>query len=238
MPLPGGGGRMNIKTIPLSELTPNPKNVRLHSAKQISEYERSVRKFGQIKLIVCDENNVILIGNGLYEAMKAAGLTEATCIIKEGMSEHDKYKMMMADNKIYSLGVDNLEAIEDIIAELGGVKDFDIPGYDADLLETLTFEPIEADDFMSGYGILDTDTKAGMEKAAVRYEQEDAEFASEAEEITPIGQNRPLETPETAANGTGDAGIGVDTENPVETAGIALQRRYIVCPKCGEKIWL
>lgn len=229
---------MNITMIPLSQLKPNQKNVRLHSAKQLEEYKRSVQKFGQTKAIVIDETYTILIGNGLYEAMKALGKTEAACFIKEGMSEHDKLKMMMADNKIYSLGVDNLATIEDIIAELGSEKDFDIPGYDADLLETLTFEPIEADDFMSGYGILDTDTKAGMEKAAVRYEQEDAEFASEAEEITPIGQNRQLEAPETANTPEGDAGIGANTEKALEAVGNALQRRYIVCPKCGEKIWL
>jgi hypothetical protein len=192
---------MNITMIPIAELKPNPKNVRLHSAKQLEEYQRSVQKFGQTKAIVIDENNTILIGNGLYEAMKALGFTEAACFIKAGMSEHDKLKMMMADNKIYSLGVDNLEAIEDIISELGGVKDFDIPGYDADLLETLTFEPIEADNFMTGYGILDDSTKAGMEKAADRYQKEEAEFAASAENLTPVGQSGPLETPGNGVSG-------------------------------------
>ena len=228
---------MNITMIPIAELKPNPKNVRLHSAKQLEEYQRSVQKFGQTKAIVIDENNTILIGNGLYEAMKALGFTEAACFIKAGMSEHDKLKMMMADNKIYSLGVDNLEAIEDIISELGGVKDFDIPGYDADLLETLTFEPIEADDFMTGYGILDDSTKAGMEKAADRYQKEEAEFAASAENLTPVGQNGPLETPGNDISGQGNIGAGI-SKNPLKTAGNALQRRLIVCPKCGEKIWL
>ncbi len=229
---------MNITMIPIADLHPNPKNVRLHSAKQLEEYKRSVSKFGQTKAIVIDENYTILIGNGLYEAMKALGMTEAACFIKEGMSEHDKLKMMMADNKIYSLGVDNLEAIEDIIAELGGVKDFDIPGYDAELLETLTFEPIEADDFMGGYGILNESQKAGMQKAAAKYEQEEAEFTAEAEDLTPIGQNRPLEATETATMPQNHIGAGVEGEKPLETAGNALQRRYIVCPKCGEQIWL
>lgn len=228
---------MNITMVPITDLKPNPKNVRLHSPKQLEEYKRSVQKFGQTKAIVIDENNTILIGNGLYEAMKALGMTEAACFIKAGMSEHDKLKMMMADNKIYSLGVDNLEAIEDIIAELGGVKDFDIPGYDADLLETLTFEPIEADDFMGGYGILDDSQKAGMERAAVRYEQEEAEFAAEAVDLTPNTQNRPIPAPTAAVSDQTNIGVGLE-EKGLETAGIALQRRYIVCPKCGEKIWL
>lgn len=228
---------MNITMIPLSELKPNPRNVRLHSAKQLEEYRRSVEKFGQTKAIVCDESKTILIGNGLYEAMKAQGMTEAACFIKAGMSETDKLKMMMADNKVYSLGVDNLEAIEDIIAELGAVKDFDIPGYDADLLETLTFEPIDADDFMGGYGILDDNSKASMEKAAVRYAQEDAEFEASAERIAPVPSPRPLEAPEKGLPPQTDIVTGIP-QKLEETSGNALQRRFFVCPKCGEKIWL
>lgn len=228
---------MNITMIPLADLKPNSRNVRLHSAKQLEEYKRSVSKFGQTKAIVIDEDNTILIGNGLYEAMKALGMKEAACFIKAGMSEHDKLKMMMADNKIYSLGVDNLETIESIIAELGAASDFDIPGYDADLLETLTFNPIDADDFMTGYGVLDDSTRTSMQKAAVRYEQEEAEFVSSAEELTPNGPNEPRK--DTAFDDNGQDHVADSLpEKPLETAGNALQRRFIVCPKCGEKIWL
>lgn len=228
---------MNITMIPLANLTPNPKNVRLHSAKQLEEYKRSISMFGQTKAIVCDENNVILIGNGLYSAMQALGMKEAACYVKAGMSEHEKLKMMMADNKVYSLGVDNLEAIEGIIAELGEIKDFDIPGYDSDLLETLTFDPIEADDFMGGYGILDDGQKAGMQRAAEKYEAEEAEFAASAENLTPAAQNRPIPEPSSGFSTEPHIGAGLE-EKPEKTAGIALQRRFIVCPKCGEKIWL
>ena len=228
---------MNITMIPLSDLKPNPRNVRLHSAKQLEEYKRSVEKFGQTKAIVCDETKTILIGNGLYEAMKALGMEEAACFIKAGMSETDKLKMMMADNKIYSLGVDNLEAIEEIIGQLGSAKDFDIPGFDADLLETLTFDPIDADDFMGGYGILDDGAKASMEKAAVKYAQEDAEFTADAEELTPVAPPQPLESRGTPAPIADNIGASLD-EKAEGTAGNALQRRFIVCPKCGEKIWL
>ena len=228
---------MNVTMIPLAELTPNPKNVRLHSAKQISEYKRSVEKFGQTKAIVCDENKTILIGNGLYEAMKALGMTEAACFIKSGMSESDKLKMMMADNKIYSLGVDNLEMIEGIIAQLGEVKDFDIPGYDADLLETLTFDAVSADDFMGDYGLLDTETKDDMKRAAARYQEEEAAFVASAKELTPATPGGPLEREENGSTPPADIGAGLD-EKAEGTAGIALQRRFLVCPKCGEKIWL
>ncbi len=228
---------MKITMIPLADLTPNARNVRIHSAKQMEEYKRSVRQFGQTKAIVCDENRVILIGNGLYEAMKALGETEAACFIKAGLSEHDKLKMMMADNKIYSLGVDNLQAIEDIIAELGEVKDFDIPGYDSDLLETLTFAPIEADDFMGGYGLIGSSAKAEMAKASEKYAAEEANFTAGAEEIMPKGPFRTQEDVSTALSPPTDIDAGFP-EKAEETQGNVLQRRFVVCPKCGEKIWL
>ena len=228
---------MKIIMLPLSELTPNPRNVRLHSPKQIEEYKRSVRDYGQNRPIVVDEDKVILIGNGLYQTMKELGMTEAACYVKEGLSEHQKLKMMMADNKIYSLGVDNLTTIESIIAELGAASDFDIPGYDADLLETLTFNPLDADDFMGGYGVLNDSTKASMQKAAERYEEEDAEFAASAEEVTPNGPGEPLQSPAEDGSGQGHVADSSDGK-PLETAVNEFQRRFIVCPKCGEKIWL
>ena len=91
--------------------------------------------FGQIRPIVVDEAGTILAGNGLYEALTAMGRTEADCYVVSGLSEPQKKKLMLADNRIFSLGVDDLQGFDDIIAEL---DDFDVPGYDAELLKTLT----------------------------------------------------------------------------------------------------
>ena len=57
---------MKITKIKLADLIPTEKNVRMHPPEQIKEYKRSLEKFGQTKPIVIDEDNNILIGNGLY----------------------------------------------------------------------------------------------------------------------------------------------------------------------------
>ena len=49
----------------LDDLKHPEKNVRIHSEQQIRELKRSLEKFGQTRALVVDENNVILIGNGL-----------------------------------------------------------------------------------------------------------------------------------------------------------------------------
>lgn len=222
------------RRIPLSSLIEAERNVRVHSDIQIEELKRSVNKWGQTRAIVCDENYHILIGNGLYAALKQLGWEEADCYVYSGLSENDKKKMMMADNKIYTLGVDNLTVMEEFITEM---KDFDIPGYDPGLLETLCFEFDDADDFMVGYGIVNDDTKAEMERAAEKYAAEDVKFAASAEEITPVGSGNPLQQPQKTLNASENIGAGAE-EKPQETRGNALEKRFIICPKCGERIWL
>ena len=102
----------------LSELKHPEQNVRMHSQKQIKEYCRSISKYGQTKPMVIDEDGVILIGNGLYDALLALGRESGSCMVKAGLSEKEKKKLMLADNRIYSLGVDNMSVFDEIIAEL------------------------------------------------------------------------------------------------------------------------
>lgn len=199
----------------LSDLRKPERNVRIHSDKQITEFKRSIEMFGQIRPIVIDEAGTILAGNGLYEALSAMGRTEAECYVAAGLSESQKKKLMLADNRIFSLGVDDLQGFDEIIA---GLDDLDVPGYDEDLLKTLTADLKEADEMLVGYGIIDDSTKAEMKKAAERYEQKDEEYTQSAEEVKPAA--------------------APPVEAAVEDRAQELDRRYIVCPKCGEKIWL
>ena len=226
---------MKLTTLKIADLHEAKRNVRIHSQKQIEEMMKSLNSFHQFRAIVCDENHEILVGNGLYLAMLQAGYEEADCYVIEGLSENEKKKLMLADNKIYSLGVDDLDAFEDIVKELDG--DFDIPGYDNSLLETLTFDFSDADDFMSGYGTINIDTKSSMERAAEKYGEEEAEFASSAVEIRPVPADSQLQRPTSVENDASHIGAGVESQNTVETPKM-LERRFLVCPKCGEKIWL
>ena len=233
---------MQITKIPLEKLHPAERNVRIHSQKQINEIIRSLGKWKQFRAIVCDENYQILIGNGLFAAMVQAGYEEADCYIITGLSENEKKKLMLSDNRIFSLGVDDLKAFDDIISELAG--DFNIPGYDEDLLKTINADFEEADSLMSGYGIISEQSKSEMEKAAVRYAQEDVEFEQRYERIIPSpsntqqngaplqGSNSPyiVTTPE-------DKNANTAVATPLNETP-AMSRRFIICPKCGEKIWL
>lgn len=227
---------MNVTKVKLSKLHEAKQNVRIHSQRQIDEMKRSLEKFGQFRAIVCDENFEILVGNGLFAAMKQAGYEEADCYVRNGLSAKEKKKLMLADNKIFSLGVDDLNAFEDIVRELE--HDFDIPGYDDELLKTMTYDISEADDFMADYGKLDISTRAGMAKAADHYVREDIKFAEDAEEIKPVAEETQFQRLPTPDTNTGDINTSPAETTSQNRQKEGFEKRFVVCPKCGERIWL
>ena len=200
---------MQVTKLPLSELKRPERNTRMHTDKQLAEFKRSVEMFGQIRPIVVDENYVMLAGNGLYDTLLAMGRTEADCYVVTGLSEKEKKKLMLADNRIFDLGVDDMDAFDALIAELG--DDLDVPGYDEELLQSLIADSEEIDEIMSSYGLVDEGKKEELASAAETYRKEEA-----AREAAPAAKDNNVPSTEEG--------------QPVG--------KYVVCPKCGEKIWL
>lgn len=201
---------MKTIMIQLSELKPPEKNCRVHTDRQLKEIIRSVEMFGQIRPIVIDENNVMLCGNGLYEAMKQMGKAEAACYQVKSLSEAEKKKLMLADNKVYTLGTDNLEVFDEWLREL---EDVDIPGFDEDLLQTLLADTPEIDELVTEYGNF-TDASVSTIKKHEEAHEAGVWRASDRSEAKDEGT--PVQTPQAA-------------EGPAEAS-------YIVCPHCGHHI--
>jgi hypothetical protein len=156
--------RKEYKEVSLSALKTPEKNTRIHPEKQINEIRRSLKKWGQYKNIVIDENNLILAGNGLVEAMRAEDIKKAKAVILYDLTENEKKKLMMADNKTAGLGIDNLNNIEVIISELAG--DFDIPGFDDDVLNSINAASDEISAALDDYGKASCENLAEIESHA------------------------------------------------------------------------
>jgi hypothetical protein len=127
--------------LPIESLTLFEKNPRKHMDSQIEEIKKSVSLFGQYKNIVIDENNMILAGNGLYTAMKELGEKTVGVYRVTGLSEAQKKKLVIVDNKLQDLSRTDIEILEDLLKE---INETDIPGYDEDSLRAL-FLQIESD---------------------------------------------------------------------------------------------
>lgn len=211
---------MKQLTMKLKDLVRPERNIRIHTEKQLAEFERSVRMFGQIRPIVVDENDIILAGNGLYETLLRMNREEALVYKYEDLTEAQKKKLMIADNKIFSLGIENLDTLNEFLEELEG--DLDIPGFDEDILRQMVADADEITEKISEYGTLDEEEVRKIKEANEKREQAEA-----TDNGADQGADLPLQAPERQSGG--DAGVGQD---PAETG------RFVICPKCGERIWL
>ena len=209
---------MEIVTMKLVDLVKPEKNVRIHTEQQLKEFQRSVKMFGQIRPIVVDENNVILAGNGLYETLIAMGKETADVYKYDNLTENQKKKLMIADNKIFSLGIENLDTLNSFLEDLQG--DLDIPGFDEDILKQMVSEAEDVTEKLSEYGTLDDEEIQSIKESGERKEQQIQK--AEAEQATPAPQ--PIAQPQ--------------QEMPEDSEDTTEVKKFVICPKCGEKIWL
>lgn len=206
---------MKIEVIKLDELKPLEKNVRKHNEKQIQELIRSVEQFGQTRAIIVDEENNILIGNGLYMAMKTRGDKTAECSRVKGLSEKQKKKLVLSDNKVFALGSDDYDMIQDFIKDITIDGDFDIAGFDDDVLKAMSREFAEVAQDIANYGIVPEN--AIPQQPVKENNNQPAETHINAP-VTSGNSPEPSYTPEHTAEVKND--------------------RTIVCPNCGEIIHL
>ena len=204
--------------VKISELKAPEKNVRKHSEKQIKEFVRSLEKFGQIRPVVIDENNIVYCGNGLAEAAKSLGWEKIEALRKVGMTEADKKKMMIADNRIYSLGSDNYDNLNAILEEIG---DFDVPSFDVETLEAM-FGDVEEE--LSNFGILDDEEKEQVQKTS---KQED--YGQ-----TNYFQNG-ISSSDNFQNGNNHDENSVEEESSVVKDDFTTENKKLVCPNCGHE---
>lgn len=209
---------MEIITMKLVDLVKPEKNVRIHTEQQLKEFQRSVKMFGQIRPIVVDENNVILAENGLYETLIAMGKETADVYKYDNLTENQKKKLMIADNKIFSLGIENLDTLNSFLEDLQG--DLDIPGFDEDILKQMVSEAEDVTEKLSEYGTLDDEEIQSIKESGERKEQQIQK--AEAEQATPAPQ--PIAQPQ--------------QEMPEDSEDTTEVKKFVICPKCGEKIWL
>ena len=215
---------MNVVSKKLSELHRLERNVRRHSEKQITEYMRSLNMFHQIRPMVIDENDAILVGNGMYEAMQRLGWERADCYVVEGLSEKEKTKLMLADNRVYELGFTDMDIFDELIRSLG--EDLDVPGWEEDLLETITSSVNDASAMVENYGLFDPE-EVGRINEIQREEHTPG--------IQPSAAGAALQRPVDAMSE--HERVSDSPENGTATAPVAaLQGRFIICPHCGQRI--
>lgn len=125
------------KVVELAKLVPYEKNPNIHPIEQIEAIAESIKRYGQYYPIIVDENMRILCGHGKKLALEHLGRKEGEVKIVSGLTDKQKLKIVIEDNKIQSMSYVDFTKIEDIIREVG---DIDIIGFGTDYLDAIINE--------------------------------------------------------------------------------------------------
>lgn len=93
---------MELCTLRIDEIKPYRRNARKND-KAVDAVAKSIEQCTYIAPIVVDEDHVILAGHTRWKAMKKLGRSECECIVKEGLTDEQKRKYRLLDNKTNEL---------------------------------------------------------------------------------------------------------------------------------------
>ena len=149
-------------------------------------------------------------------AAQSLGWAKVKVLVMNNLSEKDKKKLMIADNRIFKLGVSNLEILDEFFKELQ--DDLVIPGYDESTLQMLVGDLDAVNAQLDDYGIIDREKVEEIKSQQAAVEQKIERVAAEENTDTEDYDNSD----------------GFESNSVVEDDN----GRYVICPKCGEKVWL
>lgn len=149
----------------------------------------------------------------------AMGKETADVYRYENLTENQKKKLMIADNKIFSLGIENLDTLNSFLEELQG--DLDIPGFDEEILKQMVSNAEDITEKISQYGTLDDEEIQNIKNSAIKNEQK----------IQQVKEGQSKEQQEKPS-------LQFQQEQPAEDNKITDSKKFIICPNCGEKVWL
>lgn len=156
---------MRIKTLALDKIKPYERNPRRND-QAVDAVAESIRQCGYCAPIVVDENGVILAGHTRFKALQKLGWATVKVCVAEGMSEEQKRKYRILDNKTGELA----EWDNDLLAlELDGL---DFEGFDFGLLDMALPESGAKDDKPREAAEDDQETDGAEAEAQARAEAE------------------------------------------------------------------
>lgn len=144
----------------IDELKPDPKNPRVRSPSLKRRLQRSIKEFGPCFPVATDANDVVVVGNGRLEAMKAQGYTQVPTIRLEHLTPSELRALQIADNRLVEHGEwdDRLlgEAFQELLLE--GVEfDLTLTGFDIGEIDIVIEGLSDGQDTDTQLGIVEAD---------------------------------------------------------------------------------
>lgn len=132
---------------PLTDLHVHPRNPRRGN---VDEIAKSLARFGQVRLVLIDEDGTIVAGNHTYLGAAALGWTHVGAVVNRFSSPEEASSYLLADNRIGDVGEYENAELRALLEELDAVGNYDGTGYVADdlaqmrALDELASAPVPA----------------------------------------------------------------------------------------------
>jgi hypothetical protein len=116
---------------PVAELSPDPRNARLHDRRNTDAIKASYQAHGQLKPVVVQrvtdagQAMVIRAGNGSLAAVKELGWTHLACVVVD-MSDRDAIAFALRDNRSAELAEWDWQVVATELAGFDQVEGFDV----------------------------------------------------------------------------------------------------------------
>ena len=142
------GRAVKMTEVQIRELKPYERNAKKHGKEQLAKLEKSIRELGFLSPCLIDQDYNVIAGHGRIQAAKAAGLESVPCVFVEGLTEEERRRYIIEDNRISEFGDWDMEALEAELRDLS-VKGINIQDMDFDLdigsveAEDIRFEEAE-----------------------------------------------------------------------------------------------
>lgn len=140
----------------LADLTPDPKNARRHTPRNVGQIETAIGEVGAARSIVIDEDGLVLAGNATVEAAAKQGIERVQvvdadgetiiAVRRSGLTARQKTRLALLDNR----AAETAEWDEGVLAELAETDALDGLWTDAELAAIL------------GGGLVDDDPLGGV----------------------------------------------------------------------------
>jgi hypothetical protein len=131
---------LNLSTVALADLRPDPANPRTHDARNLAAIAASLREHGQVEPLLVQKSTMMVIGgNGRAEAMRTLGWAHARVALLD-VSDTEARKLSIALNRTGELaGWDEAVLARHLsdLSELDGAFDVDALGFSTAEMDAL-----------------------------------------------------------------------------------------------------
>ena len=152
---------IQMKIVDINTLKLNPNNVKTHYKRSIDSLKKSILEFQQyMPIVVNKRDNIILVGNGTYQALKQLKY-KTVKVIYVDLDELQASKLEILDNRTSQLSEINQQIVEKIFYELNEnlIK---ITGYTSDEVNKIMNE-------LTQQSLDDQTEKVNLEKITCPY---------------------------------------------------------------------